>query len=113
MVVDPSLYIRMVLSNILVSNGYSVCCEATNGFDALAKYDKAMPDVVIVEATMQDQDGVTTITELCRRHLDCQAILMASAGQRSEVCEAMSAGAVDFIPKPINDRRVLSTLRKL
>ncbi len=113
MVVDPSLYNRMVLSNILVSNGYSVCYEASSGFDALAKYEKVRPDVVIVEATMPDQDGVGTITELCRTHLDCRAILMASAGQRTDVCQAMSAGAVDFISKPINDRRVLSTLKKL
>ena len=113
MVVDPGLYSRMVLNNILVSNGHSVCYEASSGTAALANYEKARPDVVIVEATMPDQDGVATITELCRRHLDCRAILMASAGQRSDVCEAMSAGAVDFIPKPINDRRVLSTLKKL
>lgn len=113
MVVDPNLYSRMVLNYILVSNGYSVCYEALSGFDALANYEKARPDVVIVEATMPDQDGVATITELCRTHLGCRAILMASAGQRSDVCVAMSAGAVDFIPKPISDRRVLSTLKKL
>jgi two-component system, chemotaxis family, chemotaxis protein CheY len=113
MVIDPSMYSRMVLNNILVSNGYSVCYEASNGADALAHYERARPDVVIVEATMPDQDGIATITELCRTHLGCRAILMASAGQRSYVCQAMSAGAVDFIPKPINDRRVLRTLKKL
>jgi two-component system chemotaxis response regulator CheY len=113
MVVDPSLYSRMVINNILVSNGYSVCYEASSGFDALAHYERARPDVVLVEATMADQDGVATITELCRTHLGCRAIIMASAGQRSDVCQALSAGAVDFISKPINDRRVLSTLKKL
>lgn len=113
MIVDPSMYNRMVLSNILVSNGYSVCYQASSGFDAIANYEKARPDLVLVEAQMPDRDGVATITELCRQHLDCQALLMASAGQRSYVCEAMSAGAVDFIAKPVNERRVLSTLRRL
>lgn len=113
MIVDPSLYNRMVLNDILVSNGYSVCCEVSNGFDALANYEKARPDVVIVEATMPDRDGVATIEALRSKHLDCRAVLMASAGQRGDVCQAMSAGAVDFIPKPINERRVLSVLKKL
>ena len=113
MIVDPSLYNRMVLNDILVSNGYSVCFEASSGTDAIANYDKVRPDLVIVEATMPDRDGAATIGEMCRKHLDCRAVLLASAGQRSDVCQAMSAGAVEFIPKPINDRRVLSTLKKL
>ena len=113
MIVDPSLYSRMVLRNILASAGYSVCYEASSGADAVAKYEKTNPDVVLVEAQMPDMDGVATITELCRNHLGCQVLLMAAAGQRSRVCEAMSAGAVDFIPKPINERRVTTALRRL
>lgn len=107
------MYNRMVLNNILVTNGYSVCYEASSGADAIANYEKTRPDLVLVEAQMPDRDGVATITELCRNFLGCQAVLLASAGQRSYVCEAMSAGAVDFIAKPVSDRRVLSTLRKL
>ena len=112
MIIDPSMYSRMVLNNILVTNGYTVCYEASNGADAIAHYERARPDLVLVEAQMPDHDGVATISELCRQFLGCQAILLASAGQRSHVVQAMGAGAVDFIPKPINDRRVISTLRK-
>lgn len=113
MIVDPSLYSRMVLSNILVTNGYSVCSEVSSGAEALAKYSKVRPDLVLVEAQMPDRDGVATITELCRSFDGCQVILLASAGQRARVCEALSAGAVDFIAKPLNERRVTSTLKKL
>lgn len=113
MIVDPNLYNRMVLSNILATTGYSVCSEVSNGAEALRLYEKARPDIVLVEAQMTDMDGVATITELCRSHPTCQALLLASAGQRSSVCEAMSAGAVDFIAKPINERRVATALRKL
>ena len=113
MIVDPSMYSRMVLSNILVMNGYSVCYEASSGADALANYEKVGPDLVLVEAQMPGFDGVATIRELCGSFDGCQAVLLASAGQRGYVCEAMSAGAADFIVKPINDRRVVSTLKKL
>jgi len=103
----------MVLSNILVTNGYSVCYETSNGADAIAHYEKARPDLVIVEAQMPDRDGIAVITELCRKYLDCRTLLMASAGQRSSVCAAMSAGALDFIPKPLNERRVINILKKV
>lgn len=113
MIVDPSLYSRMVLRNILAGAGYSVCCEVPSGAEALAKYEKANPDLVLIEAHMPGMDGVATITELCRNYMGCQALILASAGQRAEVCEALSAGAVDFIPKPLNDRRVATALRRL
>jgi two-component system chemotaxis response regulator CheY len=113
MIVDPSMYNRMVLSNILGMNGYSVCYEASSGNDAVANYERTRPDFVLVEAQMPGLDGVATIGELCRTFDGCQAVLLAAAGQRAYVCEAMSAGAVDFIVKPLNDRRVVSTLKKL
>lgn len=113
MIVDPSMYNRMVLNNILTTHGYTVCYQSTNGTDAIAHYEKARPDLVLIEAQMQDKDGVATISELCRKHLGCKTVLMASAGQRSVVCAALSAGALDFIPKPLSERRILSTLRKL
>lgn len=113
MTVDPNMYSRMVLNHILVTNGYSVCYEAKSGSDAVANYERTRPDLVIIEAQMPERDGVATIAELCRNFLGCQTVLMASAGQQTAVCAAMSAGALDFIAKPISDRRVVSTLRKL
>jgi len=113
MIVDPSLYSRMVLSNLLATSGYSVCAEVSSGKEALQRYEKANPDIVLVEAQMPDMDGVATISELCRNYPGCRVLILASAGQRERVCEAMSAGAVDFIPKPINERRVAATLRRL
>lgn len=113
MIVDPNMYQRMVLSNILLSHGYSVCCEATNGRDALLNYEKARPDIVLVEARIPDKDGVAVVSELCSKFLGCQAVFCAGSGQRSQICAAMSAGAVDFLPKPYTEQGVVRTLRKL
>lgn len=112
MIVDPSLYSRAVLSNILYSHGYSVCFEARNVKEALENYEKARPDFVLVEAQMPDSDGVATIRSLCREFEECRPMLCAGSGQRSLVCAAMSAGAVDFIPKPYNERTVIRTLMR-
>lgn len=113
MIVDPNMYNRMVLSNILVTNGYSVCSEVRSCREALDNYEKARPDLVLIEAQMPDKDGVVTTSELIHKYDSCRILLMASAGQRSQVCAAMSAGAIGFIPKPINERRVVNTLRKV
>lgn len=113
MIVDPNLYSRMVLSNILAEAGHSVCYQASSGADAVNKYEKVRPDLVLVEAQMPGMDGIATITELRRNYHDCQILLLAGAGQRASVCEALSAGAIDFIPKPLNERRVAAALRKL
>ena len=113
MIVDPSLYSRMVLRDILASAGYSVCCEVSSGKEAVTRYEKTMPDLVLVEAQMADMDGVATITELRRNFDNCRVLLLAAAGQRGQVCEALSAGALDFIPKPLNEKRVAAALRKL
>lgn len=113
MIVDPSLYSRMVLSNILVTHGYSVCYQAACGEDALANYKKARPDMVLVEAKMADRDGVAVIMELISKFPGCQAVICAGSGQRSQICAAMSAGAIDFLPKPYSERGVVNTLRKI
>lgn len=113
MIVDPNMYSRMVLKNIVSTTGHTVCCDVSNGAEALRRYEKARPDVVMIEAQMPDMDGVATVTELCRNYPGCQTVLLASAGQRARVCEALSAGAVDYIPKPVSERRVAAALRML
>ncbi len=113
MIVDPSMYSRMVLSGILQSHGYSVCCEVSDPDEAVKCYDKTRPDVVLVEAQMPGKDGVAVIRELCREFEGCQALLCAASGQRGDVCAALGAGAVDFLAKPYSERAVVRTLLRL
>ena len=113
MIIDPSLYSRSVLSNILVTHGYSICYEAASGKDAVANYEKARPDLVLVEAKMKDRDGVAVIIELVSKFPGCRTVLCAGSGQRSQICAAMSVGAVDFLAKPYSERGVVNTLRKI
>lgn len=112
MIVDNSLYTRLILRDLLLSHGYSVVAEASSGKQALELFDKARPDAVIVDAAMPDMDGIATTRELKREYPDAVVFLTAAHGERSAVVQALSAGAVDFIAKPYAPKRVIQTLRK-
>lgn len=113
MIIDPSLYSRMILGDILRRYRYGVCYEASSCKDALAHYESVKPDLVLVEANMRDKDGVATIQALRHEFGQCRAVICASWGQRSQINAALSAGAIDFIAKPYTDRGVLKTLLRI
>jgi two-component system chemotaxis response regulator CheY len=112
MIVDDSMYSRMELRNLLLSHGYSVVGEAATGSAAIDMYEKLKPDLVMVDARMPEMDGVCTIKQI--RLMDPEAVMMicAGSGEKSTVMEAMSAGAVDFCPKPYVERVVTNTVRR-
>lgn len=112
LVVDPSLYSRMILRDMLSCIGYSVC-EASTGTQAIEKYAKLRPDIIMVDANAKDMDGAKTIENIRREDPKVVAVICASAGQRSIVSQAFSAGASGFCPKPYREKTVKDALRNL
>jgi two-component system chemotaxis response regulator CheY len=112
MIVDDSLHSRLILRDLLMSHGFSVVGEASNGGQAIELYEQINPDLVMVDARMPDMDGVCAIREILHRNPEALTIVCAGSGEKTSVVEAMSAGAVDFCAKPYVPRRVVSTLRR-
>lgn len=112
MLVDDAAFMRMMLKDILSSNGYQVISEAENGAVAVEKYAEAKPDITIMDITMPEMDGLQAVKEI--RALDPQArIIMCSAmGQQAMVIEAIQSGAKDFVVKPFQPERVLEAVAK-
>jgi len=110
--VDDAAFMRMMLKDILVNNGYEIVGEASNGREAIEKYAEHQPDLVLMDITMPDMDGITSLKEI--KKIDSQAkIIMCSAmGQRTMVVDAIQAGATDFIVKPFKADRVLEAIKK-
>lgn len=113
MIVDDSMRARLELRDLLLSHGFSVAGEASNGEAAIEMYERIRPDVIMVDAQMPGMDGVCTIREIRYRDPDALMILCASSGEKSSVIEAMSAGASDFCPKPYVPRRVVTVIRNV
>lgn|SRR5579875_980737 len=113
LIVDDAAFMRMMLKDILTKNGIEVAGEAVNGLDAVEKYRELQPDVVTMDITMPEMDGITAVKQI--RTIDPQAkIIMCSAmGQQPMVLEAIQAGAKDFIVKPFQPDRVMESIRKV
>ena len=112
-IVNDGLGDRMTLRDVLISLGYQVAGEAKNGRESLEKYGSLKPDLVILDATMRDMDGVCVVRELLQQDLDANILICAGHGQRSLAMEAVQAGARDFITKPISPRRLHKAVRRL
>lgn len=112
LIVDDAAFMRIKLKDILEKNGYEVAGEAQNGIEAVDKYKESKPDLVTMDITMPEKDGVEALKEI--KAFDPEAtILMCSAmGQQSMVMDAIRAGAIDFIVKPFDTERVIKALDK-
>ncbi|MCL6614824.1 MAG: response regulator [Firmicutes bacterium] len=113
LVVDDAAFMRMMIKDILRKGGYQVVGEAEDGVKAIEKYRELKPDLVTMDITMPDMDGITAVKEI--RAIDPNAvIIMCSAmGQQAMVIDAIQAGAKDFIVKPFQPDRVLEAIRKV
>lgn len=111
LVVDDAQFMRLRLNKILTDAGYDVV-EAGNGVEALEQYAQHAPDVVLMDITMPEMDGLTALKELQQRHPGANVIMCSALGQQSVVLEAVKAGAKDFIIKPFDPERVLQAVAK-
>jgi two-component system chemotaxis response regulator CheY len=113
MIVDDAAFMRLSLQTILEKNGFEVIGEAENGAVAIKKYNELKPDIVTMDITMPEMDGVTALKEI--RALDCNAkvVMITAMGQENYVKEAVMLGAKGFIVKPWKEDYVIQTLRKL
>ncbi len=113
LIVDDAAFMRMMIKDILEKNGFEVIGEASNGLKALEIYKKEKPDVVTMDITMPDMDGIEAVKEIKNFDPAAKVIMCSAMGQQSMVMDAIRAGAKDFIVKPFQADRVLDAVRKV
>lgn len=111
LIVDDAAFMRMMLKGILQKEGYD-CVEATTGREAIARYQETRPDLVTMDITMPDMDGITAVKQLIQAHPEARIVMCSAMGQQGMVMDAIQAGAKDFIVKPFKAERVLEALHK-
>ncbi len=112
MVVDDAAFMRLMLKDILTQNGFSVVAEAANGVDAVDLYKKTKLNLVTMDITMPEMDGITAIKMIRDFDPDARIIVCSAMGQQAMVLEAIQSGAKDFIVKPFDADRVIDAVRK-
>lgn len=112
LIVDDAAFMRMMVKDILSKNGYNVVGEAENGAIAVDKYMELTPDLVIMDITMPEMDGLQAVREIRKRAPEARVIMCSAMGQQAMVIDAIQSGAKDFIVKPFQADRVLEAVAK-
>ncbi|MBP1743577.1 MAG: chemotaxis protein CheY [Firmicutes bacterium] len=113
LIVDDAAFMRMMIKDILEKNGYDVVAEANNGIKAVEMYKRERPDVVTMDITMPDMDGIEAVKAIKEFDPSAKIIMCSAMGQQAMVMDAIRAGAKDFVVKPFQPDRVLEALSKL
>lgn len=113
LVVDDAAFMRMMIKDILVKNGFEIAGEAANGNESILKYQELRPDVVTMDITMPEMDGITAVREIRKIDPNARIIMCSAMGQQAMVLDAIQAGARDFIVKPFQEDRVIDAVKKV
>ena len=112
LIVDDAAFMRMMIKDILTKNGFEVVGEAENGAQAVEKYFELSPDLVTMDITMPEMDGITALKEIKAKDASATIIMCSAMGQQAMVIDAIQAGAKDFIVKPFQADRVIEAIEK-
>ena len=104
---------RVTLKNILTKNGYEIVGEAANGRESVELYQKTRPDLVTMDITMPEMDGISAVKAIKELDPNANIVMCSAMGQKQMVIEAVAAGAKDFIVKPFQPDKVIEAVQKL
>lgn len=112
LIVDDAAFMRMMIRDILSKNGFEIVGEAVDGAQAIEKYKEHKPDLITMDITMPEMDGITALKEIRKIDPSAKVIMCSAMGQQAMVIDAIQAGAKDFIVKPFQADRVIEAIKK-
>ncbi len=112
LICDDAAFMRMMIKDILTKNGYNIVGEAENGAKAVEKYAELKPDLVLMDITMPEMDGIEALKKIKAADANASIIMCSAMGQQAMVIESIQSGAKDFIVKPFQADRVLEAVQK-
>jgi len=113
LIVDDASFMRLNLKNILESQDYEVVGEATNGNEALKLYKETGPDLVTMDITMLEKDGITAMKEILEKKPSALVLIISAMGQEAYIKKAIVAGTKHFMVKPFKKVNVLKVIEKV
>ena len=112
LVVDDAAFMRKMVSDALAKGGHEVVGEAGNGVEAIARFQELKPDLMTLDITMPEKDGLSALREIIALDPTARVVMCSALGQESKVLESIKLGAKDFLVKPFQPDRVLSAIDK-
>ena len=113
LVADDASFMRQMIREIVESEGFEVCGEASDGVEAVDEFKRLQPDVVTMDIVMPRKSGIDAVLGIMALDPGARVVMCSALGQETLVTEAMQAGARDFIVKPFKPDAVIETLKKV
>ena len=113
LICDDAAFMRMMIKDILTKNGYNVVGEAENGAKGVERYNELKPDLVLMDITMPEMDGIAALKAIKSLDPKAKVIMCSAMGQQAMVIESIQSGARDFIVKPFQADRVIEAVKKV
>lgn len=113
LIVDDASFMRLSLRTMMEKNSFEVAGEAENGLEAIKLYNKLRPDVVTMDITMPELDGIQALKNILQIDPGAKIVILSAMGQEARVKEAIISGAKTFIVKPFKEEHLIKTLTKI
>ena len=113
LIVDDAAFMRMSIRNMLMNHDFEIVGEAENGLMAIEKYKELQPDIVTLDITMPEMDGLQALRVIKKLDPAASIVMVSALGQEARMKEAIIYGAKGFIVKPFKEEIIVSALSKL
>lgn len=113
LIADDSMFMRQMLKELLPKDNFKVVGEASSGKEAIVKFNELNPDIITMDITMPDMDGITAAKKIMEINPKAKIVMVSAMGQKPMIKEALEAGAKDFIVKPFDREKIVSILSNL
>jgi two-component system, chemotaxis family, chemotaxis protein CheY len=113
LITDDAMFMRLMIKTTLTEGGHEIVAEAGTGREAVEQYEKHLPDLVTMDITMPDMDGIEAVKRIVAAHPDARIMMCSAMGQEGLVADAIKAGARSFVVKPFQRDKVLQEVAKL
>ncbi len=113
LIVDDASVVRLLIKKVLKEADFDIVGEAVNGVDALAKYKELKPDIVTMDITMPEADGIQAPKDIIAFDANAKIVMLSGIDQKDMLWKAIKAGASSYIVKPFENDRILSTLNEV
>ncbi|MDF2675681.1 MAG: cheY [Clostridia bacterium] len=113
LIVDDAAFMRMAIRKMLEKDNFDIVGEAENGLQAIMKYKECNPDVVTMDITMPEMDGLTALVAIIQYDPNAKVIMLSAMGQEVMVRDAIIRGAKTFVVKPFKEDHIIKTINKV
>ena len=112
LIVDDATFMRAMVKDVLIPHGFEIAGEAVNGIEAVKKYVELKPDLVTMDITMKDKDGIEAARDILEQDPDARIIMVTALGQEKMLLDSFQIGVRDFVVKPFAPERIVSAAEK-